>query len=132
MKNKIRPHQDVLTKIKMMRKKLFESEDAGENKKTRFDQNKEEERMLSFFKDMTVNFDFINIVVENDRVFWGGTIDGAIQFVYKVTPDEKTSGVEFKYLDDFNSADEENQEIIEKVEDYYSIFYKYWRDNLIQ
>ena len=64
-------------------------------------------------------------------VFWGGTIDGTIQFAYKVTPNEKTSGVEFNYLDDFTVDNEENDEIVKKIEDYYDVFFKYWRDNIL-
>ena len=66
------------------------------------------------------------------KVFWGGTVDGVIQFVYKVTPDERTSGVEFNYLEDFSPDNPDNDLIVSKLETYYDTFYKYWRDNVIQ
>jgi hypothetical protein len=59
-------------------------------------------------------------------------VDGIIQFVYKVTPDETTSGVEFNYLEDFTPDNPENDEIVNKIEEYYNSFYKYWQNNILQ
>jgi hypothetical protein len=105
-------------------------EDA-ENKKTAYDQGLEEEKFRNFFSDMNVSIKLIDLEVYDNLIFWGGTIDGVIQFVYKVTPDESTSGVEFNYLEDFSPDNPENEEITDRVESYFDNFYKYWRDNVM-
>jgi len=102
------------------------------NKKTAYDQEIEEEKLRNFFDDMNVNIKFQDLQVYDNLVFWGGTVDGVIQFVYKVTPDERTSGVEFNYLEDFSPDNLDNDLIVSKLETYYDTFYKYWRDNVIQ
>jgi hypothetical protein len=102
-----------------------------ENMKTAQDQQNEEEKFLNFFGN-EVNVEFIDLEVTDKYVFWGGTINGIIQFIYKVTPDEATSGVEFNYLEDFNPDNPDNDEIIKKVESYYNTFYEYWSDSVIQ
>jgi hypothetical protein len=107
-------------------------EKKAENKKNVYDQSKEEEKLKNFFNDMNVNIKFIDLEVYDNLIFWGGTVDGIIQFVYKVTPDEKTSGVEFNYLEDFSPDNPDNDIIIKKIESYYDSFYKYWRNNMLQ
>jgi hypothetical protein len=102
------------------------------NKKNVYDQQREEDRFKAFFDDMNVSIKFIELEVYDDFVFWGGTVDGVIQFVYKVTPEENTSGVEFNYLDEFSPDNPDNDVIIKKIETYFdTVFYKYWRDNII-
>lgn len=103
-----------------------------ENRQTVYDQSEEEGKFKNFFNDMNVSIKFIELGVYDNLVFWGGTIDGVIQFVYKVTPNETTSGVEFNYLDDFTPDNPENEEIIGRIESYFDNFYKYWRDNVLQ
>jgi len=103
----------------------------SENKKTAYDQNDEEEKLRNFFADMNVSIKLIDLGVFEDLVFWGGTVDGVIQFVYKVTPDEATSGVEFNYLEDFSPDNPENEEITGRLDSYFDTFYKFWRDNVI-
>jgi len=110
--------------------KIILNEEA-ENKKTVYDQSMEEEKFRNFFNDMNVSIKLIDLGVYNNLVFWGGTIDGVIQFVYKVTPDESTSGVEFNYLEDFSPDNPENEEITGRIESYFDTFYKYWRDNVM-
>lgn len=102
-----------------------------ENKKTPYDQSMEEEKFRNFFNDMNVSIKLIDLGVYDKLVFWGGTIDGVIQFVYKVTPDESTSGVEFNYLEDFSPDNPENEEITGRIESYFNTFYKFWRDNVL-
>jgi len=109
----------------------FNEEQEIENKKTPYDQNMEEEKFRNFFNDMNVSIKLIDLGVYNNLVFWGGTIDGVIQFVYKVTPDENTSGIEFNYLEDFSPDNPENQEIIGRIESYFDSFYRFWRDNVL-
>ena len=106
-------------------------EEDVENKKTPYDQNMEEEKFRNFFNDMNVSIKLIDLGVYDRLVFWGGTIDGVIQFVYKVTPDEATSGVEFNYLEDFSPDNPENEEITGRIESYFNSFYKFWRDNVL-
>lgn len=107
-------------------------EEERVNKKTAYDQTEEEEKFRNFFNDMNVSIKFIELDIFNNLVFWGGTIDGVIQFVYKVTPTEDTSGVEFNYLEDFSPDNPENEEIVGRVESYYDNFYKYWRNNVLE
>ena len=103
------------------------------NKKTAQDQANEEQKFKdSFPTGYDINVDFIELEVTDKYVFWGGTINGLIQFVYKVTPDESTSGVEFNYLEGYNEDDPKNDEIIKRVESYYDNFYEYWIDSVIQ
>ena len=111
------------------------NEDTGGNemnKKTVFDQPAEEQKMLNNFKDINVNIKFIDLEVYDSLVFWGGTVDGILQFIYKVTPDELTSEPEFKYLEGFSPDNPETDEIIKRITDYYNTFYRYWQDNLVQ
>jgi hypothetical protein len=103
-----------------------------ESRKTVYDQPLEEEKFLNNFKDININVKFIELEIYEDLVFWGGTIDGIIQFAYKVTRDEATSGVEFNYLPDFSPDNPENEDIVTRVEGYYDAFYKYWQSNLLQ
>ena len=107
------------------------NEEESENKKTVYDQSVEEEKFRNFFTDMNVSIKLIELEVYDNLVFWGGTIDGVIQFIYKVTPDESTSGVEFNYLEDFSPDNPENEEITGRIESYFDSFYKYWRDNVM-
>jgi hypothetical protein len=111
--------------------KITRNLNERENKETIFDQKNEEEKLRDFFKDMNINFNFINLKVFDDLVFWGGTVDGVIQFIYKVTPNEQTSGVEFNYLKDFSPDNPENDEIINRLEEYYNTFYSFWNKNVI-
>ena len=108
-----------------------DNDESKINKKTVYDQKNEEEKFLNFFRDMNVSIKFSDLVIYDNLIFWGGTIDGIIQFIYKVTPDDATSGVEFNYLEDFTPDNPENDEIISRVESYYDTFYKYWRNNML-
>lgn len=117
--------------LKIMRSINENLESDGENKKTVYDQNDEEEKLRNFFSDMTVSIKLVDLGVYEDLVFWGGTVNGIIRFVYTVTDDENTSGVEFDYLDEFSPDNPENDEIIDRLEIYFNTFYKYWRDNIV-
>lgn len=109
-----------------------EKQDVNKNKKTAYDQEEEEEKFRNYFDDMNVDIKFTELSIYDNLIFWGGTIDGVIQFVYKVTPDEKTTGIEFNYLPDFTADNPDNDLIIKKIESYFDIFYKYWRNNVLQ
>jgi hypothetical protein len=120
--------RDMLGKTR----RLNEEEVKQSNKKTIYDQAREEERFLKNFQDMPVSVKFRDLELFDNLVFWGATVDGVIQFIYKVTPDESTTGVEFNYLDDFSPDNPDNEIIIDRIEKYYESFAKYWRNNLLQ
>jgi hypothetical protein len=65
-------------------------------------------------------------------VFWSGVIDGQIQWVYMVTKDDSTSGVELNFAPDFNPDEGDNKKIVEIIQSYYNQFYKYWRENELE
>jgi len=123
--------RDMLKITRNMNESMLGLTEEPVNKKTVYDQSMEEEKFRNFFNDMNVSIKLIDLEVYDDLVFWGGTIDGVIQFIYKVTPDESTSGVEFNYLEDFSPDNPENEEITGRVESYFDTFYKYWRDNVM-
>lgn len=101
------------------------------DKETVYDQAQEEEKFRKYFSDINVDIKFTDLKVYDNLIFWGGTIDGVIQFIYKVTPNEKTTGIEFNYLPDFTADNPDNDLIIEKIESYFDVFYKYWRNNVL-
>ena len=123
--------RDMLKITRDINEGVVSLSEESENKETIYDQSMEEEKFRNFFNDMNVSIKLIDLKVYRDLVFWGGTIDGTIQFVYKVTPDESTSGVEFNYLEDFSPDNPENEEITGRVESYFDTFYRYWRDNVM-
>lgn len=123
---------DTRSFVKKMREVLKEEENKRINRKTVYDQSREEEKFRKNFDDLNVTIEFIPLEVYDDLIFWGGTIDGVVQFTYTVTPNENTSDVDFNYLEDFTVDNPDNDEIIKRVQDYYSQFYQYWRDNIFQ
>ena len=118
--------------LKITRRLHEENEMKPSNLKNVYDQPQEEQKFLDYFRDIPVNVKFIPLEVYENLVFWGGTVDGIIQFIYKVTPDEDTSGVEYNYLEDFSPDNPENDEIIKRIDAYYETFYKYWQENVLQ
>lgn len=118
--------RDMLGKMRVM------NEDIQKDLTTNTDKSNEENKMANYFEENNVTIDFENFKVFGNGVILTGTIDGQIQFAYKVTPEEQTSGIEVNYLEGFEPQDPENEEVINKVESYYDIFYKYWRDQLFK
>ena len=86
--------------------------------------------MNAFFENMNVNIIFEPLEIYKDLVWAGGTLDSIIQFVYKVTPEESTSGVEFNYLPQFDRGNPDNEKIIALVESYYDSFYRTYKEML--
>lgn len=123
--------RDMLKITRNINEGVVSLKEEAENKKTVYDQSIEEEKFRNFFNDMNVSIKLIDLEIYDNLIFWGGTLDGVIQFIYKVTPDETTSGVEFNYLDDFSPDNPENEEITGRIESYFDTFYKYWRDNVM-
>lgn len=118
--------RDMLGKMRKV------NENSEVNISTNIDKASEEHKMNQYFEENNVTIDFEELKVFPNGVIFGGTIDGQLQFTYKVTPEEQSSGVEVNYLDGFDAQDPENEEVIKKIETYYDIFYKYWRSNLFQ
>ena len=123
--------EDVQNYFHGMLTKFGNVMNEDENKETVYDKSMEEEKFRNFFNDMNVSIKFIDLEIFDNLVFWGGTINGIIQFVYKVTPEEESSGVEFNYLEDFSPDNPENDEIVGRVESYFDNFYKFWRTNVL-
>lgn len=108
------------------------SEEIAVNKKSDSDQADEEDKFKNALKNYEVTVEFEELQVYDKLVFFAGTVDNMIQFVYKVTPNEGTSGVEIDYVDDFVSDNPDSEEIVKIIKEYYKTFYKYWRDSVIQ
>jgi protein required for attachment to host cells len=109
-----------------------DSEENTQNMETAFDQKAEEDKFRQFFKDFNVNIIFGDLKVFADAVLWTGVIDGVLMFTFQATPDEATSTVTIDKTPDFSEDNPDNQEIIERIKSYYDIFYKYWRDNVLE
>jgi hypothetical protein len=108
---------------------------VGENRKIPTDQNNEETKFTEIFNNMpnneTVSIVFFELYVFDNLVYWGGIIDGAIEFTYQVTPNENKSGVNFDYHEDYIEDNPKNDEIIKRIEEYYNKFSDYWRNEVL-
>jgi hypothetical protein len=125
--------RDLLGKMRTLNEETEEEKNVlGVNKKTDFDQHDEETKMTDSFKDLEVVIDFNELEVYDKAVFFSGTIDGQVQWVYTVTPDERSSKFEINYADDYDPNAKENEKILKRIEEYYNNFYRYWRNNIIQ
>ncbi len=110
---------------------LVSSKDTDQqNMSTGIDRKAEEDKMTNYFNENNVTIEYNELKIYSNGVYFSGTIDNQIQFVYKVAKDEKNSGVEVEFLPDFDEHDPENDEVVKNIENYYDIFYKYWRSNL--
>ena len=89
------------------------------------------QKFKNVFRDYNVSFEFENFIILNGGIIWGGSLDNQIQWVYKVTDDDTTSGVELNFAPEFNPDEEDNKKLIDLIENYYNIFFKYCRDNFI-
>lgn len=124
---------DMREMLKITRKlNLVENINNTINKKNVYDQKIEEDKFLTFFDNANIHVNFIDLVVTNNYIFWGGIINGIIRFIFKIKPERQDSGVEINYLDDFSPDNPENKNIVKNIELYYENFFKYWNDNLIQ
>jgi len=101
---------------------------GGKQEMSSTEENNEQEKLKNFLRNNNVTIEFEPFEKYQNGVFWGGTIDGQIMFVYRVTPEEVSSGIDIEYLEGFDPNDPENNEIIEKLKRHYNDFYKYWRD----
>lgn len=126
--------RDLLGKMRTLNEETEEEQNVlGTNKKTDFDQHDEEAKMVQAFKDLEVVLKFDELEVFDKAVFWGGTIDDQVQWVYMVTPDETSSKFKINYTKDYDINAKQNEKVLKRIEEYYNNnFFKYWRNNLIQ
>jgi hypothetical protein len=92
----------------------------------------EKRKFENAFSNYNVSFEYEPFSIVYDGVFWSGVIDGQIQWVYMVTKDDSTSGVELNFAPDFNPDEGDNKKIVEIIQSYYNQFYKYWRENELE
>lgn len=100
------------------------------------DKKNEEDKIRNTFRSLDVFIevvDFKQYRDSNDEVVaysLSGNIDGVVTFVLQVGKTEETSGVEWTATPDFNAQQEDNEEIIKTLKDYYKEFYEDWRESL--
>lgn len=70
------------------------------------------------------------IKVINGNIFWSGSVNDIIEFVYKVSPDASKSGYEINYDKDLTIEIPNKDEISKVIEDYYAEFFKYFQNFL--
>jgi len=121
--------------VKKMRK-LNEEEEVQErvSLKAPDDEREEFERFNNYFREFDVVTDFTKFEVYNDLVYLSGIMDGVLKFTMKATPVNPLSGVKIDYdQEDFDMESEENNELVERLEQYYeNVFAPYWRTNILQ
>lgn len=146
MKNRIKEISDTINKnltsktklittqnlVKKMRGLQEQEEESIEDRKTVYDQEREETNFMNNINDLGVDVEFYPLKVHDDLIYWGGIVDGVIEFIYRVTPYEETSGKKYKYHNDIDPENPDNAEIIDRIDNYYDQFYKYWRNNVLQ
>ena len=128
----IKPNLDMRNMMKISRKMNEDSGERSENKETAYDQSMEEEKFKNYFKDSLISVKFNDLEVYDDLVVWGGVIDGIIKFAFVVSPDDDVKKPQFDYESDLVQDNPDYENIMNMVESYYKIFYKYWVGNLIQ
>ena len=101
-----------------------EENEIGLNKITTIDQKNEENKFLALFDNMpeneTVSVIFFDLYVYDNLIFWGGVVDGVIEFTYQVTKEENSSGVMFDFLEEYSLDNSIYDEIIKRIENYYN------------
>lgn len=125
-------HMTMREMLGKMRNIKEEDGSPSEKTITPLDKKREEEKIQKNFEDLQVNPTIEDFEVYDNGVFLSGSLDDSITFTFRVTPSETGSGVDWSATDDFDSENEENQKIIERLESYYDEFYKYWRNNELQ
>ncbi len=93
--------------------------------------DREKEKMLNYFANENVNIEFDEFKVHDNGVLLTGKIDNLIFSYQVVNDDPNLCKAEFNY-NGINPSDPDNDKIIKMAQQYYSDFYKYWRDNELQ
>lgn len=122
-----------ITRKKQMAEELnTASSEPIEKQLSPSEQEQQQQNMQNYFDDDNVVIKFEPILLYDSGIFWGGTVDGQLKFVYMVTPDESTSGVKIERSPDFDPSNEDNQNVEKKIIDYYDTFYDYWSKNQLE
>ncbi|RLF57320.1 MAG: hypothetical protein DRN27_08010 [Thermoplasmata archaeon] len=122
--------RDMLKITRSINEAIF---NERENKETSSEQSVEEEKFKSIFErdKMGVSVKFRDLEIYDDYIFWGGTINGAIQFTFEVTHDNDNTKVLFNYIEGFSPDNPENEEITTRISNYFETFKKYYRDEVL-
>jgi len=128
--------RDMLKITRSLNENIKNVDDGiGENRKTQDDQQREEENFTKLFDNMpnneSVSIVFFELFVFDKLIYWGGIVDGTIEFTFVVTPNENKSGVTFDYHEDYSDDNPKNDEIIKRIEIYYDKFSEYWRNEIL-
>ena len=70
------------------------------------------------------------IKVINGSIFWSGSVNDIIEFVYKVSSDASKSGYDINYDKNMSIEIPNKDEISKVIEDYYTEFFKYFQNFL--
>ena len=111
-----------------------EAEEDKKNKATNFDNEYWVDRFNKFFNDLNITIkpeDVFKLKITDDFAFWGANILKQIQFLYAVTGEDDTSGIQYNYAEDFNAENEDNVKIVERIEKFYDQFSDYCRKNYL-
>lgn len=103
-----------------------------DSKKTDFDQATEEEKFRNAIKDFNVDVQFLPIEVLDNSILWNGTIDNQLQWSFLVAADESKSGPKFNYSKNFDDSQPDNAELVDRIKNYYTDFYKFWRSGELE
>ena len=124
--------RDFLGKTRKLNEDFEKDKLNQVNKATDFDKNYWIDRFNNYFEDLNITIssnDVFDLEVYDTYVFWGANVLGEIQFLYSVTDNDDTSGAQFNYADDFNAENDDNKEIVKRIELFYGQFSEYWRKN---
>lgn len=124
--------QEWVKEFRMLNEQEEPEKQDRVDKETPYDEKNMEDWFNDVFRDLDVIVKFDDLKVYNDLIFWGGTINGIIQFVFKVTENPDINGIELNYTDDVDIQNPKNNEIIERLEQFYKDFSKYWIENHFQ
>lgn len=68
------------------------------------------------------------IKVINGNIFWSGSVNDMIEFVYKISPDGSKNGFKINYNDKLNIDIPDKDSISKVLEDYYTEFFTYFQN----
>jgi len=116
---------------KMRKERVYEQDTLNYLPLSNSEIELEKDKFRNVFKDDNVDIDFDDFIVTDKGIIFGGTIDGQIQWAYRVAPEEQLSGVDYNTIEGFDPSVPENAAIIKKLESYYDTFYDFCRDNIL-
>lgn len=123
------PTIDTRSDLSIMRR-LKEDYPKKQNVST-LDQKEEEDKFSNYFSEFNIMTEFESLEIYENGIFWGGTIDNVLQWVFTV-PSQKNEPI-ITYLDGYKPSDQETSDKYSKIEDmiktYYNEFFEYWKEN---